>query len=154
MIVKDRIFFLRRAYEEALKSLYIDEVPVGAVIVRDNKIIGRGFNQRLLKNNSLYHAEIIAINEACKNTNSWRLDGAILYSTLEPCLMCLGAVMQARIKKVIFGALDFKGGAFSKCNVKDFPFNIDYEFIPISECSIILKEFFKKKRKNKKRLII
>ena len=114
-----------------------------------NRIIGKGFNQRILKNNSVYHAEIVAINDACKTINSWRLDGAVIYTTLEPCFMCLGAIMQARIRKVIFGAIDMKGGAFSVCGngVYKFPFDIELQFIPTSECSDIIRDFFRKKRK-------
>ncbi|RUM59675.1 MAG: nucleoside deaminase [Persephonella sp.] len=154
MLIRDDIFFLRRAYEEALKAYYIDEVPVGAVIVKDKKIIGTGFNQRVLKSSAICHAEIVAIEDACKNINNWRLDDAIIYTTLEPCLMCLGAVMQARIRKVVFGAFDLKGGAFSKCsyNLQKFPFNVEFEFIFIPECSQIIKDFFKGKREKKEKI--
>lgn len=151
-VVKDDIFFLMEAYREAQKSYTLGEVPVGAVIVKDKKIIGRGFNQRILRNNAIYHGEIVAINDACKNLNSWRLDNTTIYITLEPCLMCMGAIMQARIKRVVFGALDLKGGAFSICstNLSRFPFKIEYQFIPLNECSLILKDFFKRKRKKKR----
>lgn len=150
--VRDNIFFLKEAYKEALKSFKLNEVPVGAVIVKDNKIIGKGFNQRIIKNNALYHAEIVAINEACKAVNSWRLDGATIYITLEPCLMCLGAILQSRIQNIIFGALDLKSGAISVCrtDLKNFPFKINYQYIPVNECSNILKDFFKRKRKKKR----
>ena len=151
-LIRDHIFFLKKAYEEALKAFKNNEVPIGAIIVKDNKIIGKGYNQRIIKRNSLYHAEIVAINDACKTINNWRLDGATIYITLEPCLMCLGAIMQSRIKKIIFGALDTKGGAISNCKdrIDKFPFNIDILYIPSSECSNIIKEFFKKKRERKK----
>ncbi len=146
--------FIEEAYKEALKALEKDEVPVGAVIVKDNRIIGRGYNQRIIKNNALYHAEIVAIQNACKNVGNWRLDGSTIYITLEPCLMCVGAILQARISNVIFGALDEKGGAvLSKYTILDdkrLPFRVNYEYLKLEKCSDILTNFFKKKRKNLK----
>ena len=146
-----KTIFLEEAYKEALKALEKDEVPVGAVIVKDNKIIGRGYNQRITKNNALYHAEIVAIQEACANLGSWRLDGSSIFITLEPCLMCLGAILQARISNVIFGALDKKGGAilsqYTILDDKKLPFKVNYEYIELKRCSSILTEYFRKKRK-------
>jgi len=142
--------FIDQAVKEAEKALKKNEVPVGAVIVKDGKIISKAHNQRISKNNALYHAEILAIEKACKKLKTWRLDDAVLYTTLEPCLMCAGAVMQARIKKVVFCAKDEKGGAvLSKYTVfddKKLPFNVEYEYIPDERCSKLLKEFFKKLR--------
>ncbi|WP_457621784.1 nucleoside deaminase [Persephonella sp.] len=143
--------FLDIAYEEAMKAYEKDEVPIGAVVVKDGKVIGRGHNQRIEKNNALYHAEIVAIEDACKNIGSWRLDDCILYVTVEPCVMCAGAIMQSRIKKVVFGTPDEKGGAvISKCRLLDgekFPFKIDYSLVQYEKASIILKNFFLKKRR-------
>jgi tRNA(adenine34) deaminase len=142
--------FIDQAVKEAEKALKKNEVPVGAVIVKDGKIISKAHNQRISKNSALYHAEILAIEKACKKLKTWRLDDTVLYTTLEPCLMCAGAVMQARIKKVVFCAKDEKGGVvLSKYTVfddKKLPFNVEYEYIPDERCSKLLKEFFKKLR--------
>ncbi len=142
--------FLDVAYEEALKAYKKGEVPVGAVIVKEDKIISKGHNLRLNKNNPLYHAEVVAIQKASKKLKNWRLDDCILYVTLEPCLMCVGAIQQSRIKKVIFSALDEKGGCvLSKYQIfddKKLPFKIEYEFIEDKRSSKLLKQFFKERR--------
>ena len=148
------IKFMNEALKEAMKAELIDEVPIGCVVVRDNKIISRGHNLRETKNNPLNHAEIIAIDKASKKLKSWRLDGCEIYVTLEPCLMCAGAIVQSRIKTVYFGASDPKGGAFgSSINVLDAK-NINHHPEIISgvmkdECSSIIKNYFQKKRKKK-----
>ena len=98
------------AIEEAKKALDMSEIPVGAVIVKDNIVIAKGHNTRESLQNSLAHAEIAAINQACLNLNNWRLDGCDLYVTLEPCPMCCGAILQARIKSVYFGAFSTENG--------------------------------------------
>jgi tRNA(adenine34) deaminase len=142
--------FLEEAYKEALKAYNKNEVPVGAVIVKDNQIIGRGHNLRISKNNALYHAEIVAIEDACKNIGSWRLDNSTIYITLEPCLMCLGAILQSRINQIVFGALDKKAGVIlSNCQILENcqqPFKIKYRYIEYDKCSTILKDFFKNLR--------
>jgi len=141
---------IKQVLKEAKKAYEKEEVPVGAVVVKDGKVIARGHNQRINKKNALLHAEIVAIEKACKKLNSWRLDGCEIWVSLEPCLMCIGAIMQARIDKVVFLAKDEKGGAvISKYTIPDdkkLPFKIKYQFIPTPEASIILKEFFKSKR--------
>ncbi|RMD46348.1 MAG: nucleoside deaminase [Aquificota bacterium] len=148
--MKEDIFFLEEAYKEAIKAYQKDEVPVGAVVVKDNQIIGRGHNRRIEKKNAIYHAEIVAIEDACKNTGNWRLDGCSIYITVEPCVMCAGAIMQSRIDRVVFGAIDEKGGAvISKYNLfsdKKLPFRVSYDYIKMNKCSDILKNFFRKKR--------
>ena len=103
-------FFMKQAIKEAIKASLIDEIPVGCVIVKDNKIIARGYNKRETNNNSLAHAEIIAIDKACKKLNSWRLDDCKMYITLEPCIMCSGAIIQSRIKELVYGAKDERFG--------------------------------------------
>lgn len=141
---------IKELLKEAKKAYDKDEVPVGALIVKDGHIIARGHNQRISKNNALYHAEIVAIEKACKKLKSWRLDNCEIWTTLEPCVMCTGAIMQARIKKVYFLAKDEKGGAVvSKYSLFDdnkLPFKVKYEYIPVEEASQILKDFFYKKR--------
>ena len=126
------------------------DVPVGAVIVCDGKIIAQGQNKRENDNNSLLHAEIEAINQACKVKNSKYLTDCILYVTLEPCPMCAGAIINSRIGKVIFGAYDEKAGCFGTLtNFNDLSFNHKPEIIGgymESECSKILSEFFSKNR--------
>ena len=140
--------------EEALKLAYLSfdeqEVPVGAVVVKDGKIIGKGRNKREQLNNALSHAEIEAINDACSHLNSWRLENCDLYVTLEPCPMCAGAIINARINKVIYGAKDVKMGAVtSVISTFDLEFNHRPKVvggIMEEECSQILTKFFKNLR--------
>ena len=146
--------YMKQAIKEALKAELIDEVPIGCVIVKDGKIIARAHNMRESKQNPLGHAETLAINKAAKKLNSWRLEGCDIYVTLEPCIMCSGAIIQSRINKICFGAYDPKGGAFgSSINVMDAK-NINHHpkvvgGVMEKECSSLLTEYFKKKRKNK-----
>ena len=123
------------------------EVPVGAVIVKNGEIIARGKNERESKQNALSHAEIEAINNACKNTGSWRLEDCEMYVTLEPCPMCAGAIINSRIKTLIFGAYDSKMGSIdSVINLCDLPYNHKVEVyggIMEDECLDLLKSFFK-----------
>ncbi len=105
------IEYMQQALEEAQKAAVLGEVPVGAVIVKDGAVIGRGYNLREQLRNSLAHAELIAIDEASRKLNNWRLEGATLYVTLEPCPMCAGAIVQSRIKRLVYGATDAKGGS-------------------------------------------
>lgn len=142
------------ALKEAKKAYKKLEVPIGAVIVKDGKIIARAHNLREKKQSSLAHAEILAIKKACEKLESWRLDGAELYVTLEPCAMCAGAITQARIKKVYFGAKDEKNGCVgSIANIFDdikTTHKVEYEYIENKECSDILSNFFKELRTIKK----
>lgn len=142
--------FMYEALNEAKIALEKGEVPVGAVIVKDGKIIAKGRNMREEKQNALSHAEIEAINEACKNLNSWRLDGCEMYVTLEPCPMCAGAIINSRIKTLIFGAFDSKMGSIdSVVNLCDYPYNHKVEVyggICEDECVKIMKDFFKNLR--------
>lgn len=145
--------FMQRAVELAKISALEGEVPVGAVIVKDNEIVGEGRNRREYGKNALYHAEIEAIDNACRKLGGWRLWQCDMYVTLEPCPMCAGAIINARIKRVYFGAFDKKAGSFG--SVVDFN-SIAYNHKPevISgvmqeECSLLLTDFFKKLRKMK-----
>ncbi len=147
------IKFMRAALREAQKAEKIDEAPVGAVVVLDGKIIARGYNKRETKQNALMHAEIIAIEKACKKLGSWRLDGCCMYVTLEPCPMCAGAIIQSRIEKVYFGAYDKKAGCFgSVCDIsKMLPHKVEFDGGILQEdCENIIKNFFKKLRKREK----
>ena len=147
--------FMKAALKEAKKAYDKLEVPVGAVIVKDGKIIARGYNQKETKTDTTKHAEILAIQKASKKLNSWRLIDCEMYVTLEPCSMCAGALINSRIKKVYIGASDQKTGAVGSVFnlLEDYTFNhkVEYEKgVMQEECENILKEFFKKLRKNKK----
>lgn len=143
--------YMQIALEKAKEAYEIGEIPVGAVIVKDDKIIGTGMNTREKDRNALGHAEINAINEACKNTGSWRLDGCTIYVTMEPCPMCAGAIINARISTVVFGCYDLKMGAFdSVCNLANEKFDFTPEIyggIMEKECSEVVKKFFEELRK-------
>ena len=145
---------MKEALKEAKKAELFDEVPIGCVIVKDDKIIARGHNQRETNQSPIGHAEIIAINKASKKLKSWRLEGCDIYVTLEPCIMCSGAIIQSRISKVYYGAFDPKGGALgSSINVLEAK-NINHHPEVISgvmqeECSKIITNYFKAKRQSK-----
>lgn len=147
--------FMEEALKEARKAYNKLEVPVGAVIVRDGKIIVRAHNLKESKKDTTKHAEILAVQRASKKLNTWRLTDCEMYVTLEPCTMCAGALIQARLGKLYIGTMDYKTGACgSILNVlEDYPFNhkIEYETgILKEECEKILQDFFKELRKNKK----
>ncbi len=142
------------ALKEANKAREIDEVPIGCVIVKDNKVIARGHNLRESKQDPTLHAEMVAIRKASKKLKSWRLEGCDIYVTIEPCIMCSGAIIQSRIKTVIYGAPDLKGGGLgSSINVLDAN-GINHRPEVISgvmkdECAEIISNYFKEKRKLK-----
>lgn len=151
--LKKAEFFMNKALQQAQKAYKKGEVPVGSVIVADGKVVSRGYNERELKNSALKHAEITAIERACKKRKSWRLDECDLYVTLEPCPMCAGAIIQARIRNVFFGTHDPKAGAAGSVTdlFKKGLFNHDvtvYGNVMEKECSQILKHFFSSLRKN------
>lgn len=152
MIMTDE--FMKKALELAKMSALEGEVPVGAVVVKDGEIVGRGRNRRELGKNALYHAELEAIDNACKKLGGWRLWQCDLYVTLEPCPMCAGAIINSRIKTVYYGAKDGKAGSFgSVVNFNDIPYNHKPQIIGgvmEQECSEILSEFFKNLRQRKR----
>lgn len=145
--------FMREALKEAKKAYEIGEVPVGAVVVKDGVIVGRGHNLRESEKNALCHAELIAIDEACKKLQGWRLWQCDIYVTLEPCPMCTGAIINSRIKQVVFGAYDKKAGSCaSVVNLFGLPYNHKpnvIEGVLENECAEILKQFFSELRKRK-----
>ncbi len=149
----EETFFMNEALRQAKIAGALGEVPVGAVIVKDGEIISVGYNCRETSKNALCHAEIEAINSACKTLGGWRLWQCELYVTLEPCPMCAGAIINSRIPKVIFGAFDKKAGSCgSVVNLFDLPYNHKPEIISgvlEKECSDILKDFFKNLRSKK-----
>lgn len=146
--------FMQKAIELAKISEAEGEVPVGAVVVKNGKIIGTGRNRRECGKNALYHAELEAIDNACKALHGWRLWQCDLYVTLEPCPMCAGAIINSRIKTVYFGAYDDKAGSFGTvANFNQIPYNHKPEIlggIMEEECAAMLKEFFKNLRQSKK----
>ncbi len=145
--------FMRAALREAQKAADIGETPIGAVIVRGGKIIARAHNKREIKKNALMHAEIIAIDKACRKLGGWRLPGCDIYVTLEPCPMCMGAIIQARIENLYFGAYDAKSGcAGSVCDLSLLlPHKVNVTSgIMREDCENIIKSFFKNLRKREK----
>ena len=147
--------FMKEALKEAKKAYEKLEIPIGAIIVKDNKIIARGYNLKEEKQSSIKHAEIIAIEKASKKLKNWRLNDCEMYVTLEPCSMCAGAIINSRIKKVYIGALDERAGACgSKLNLlQDYEFDTKVEIengILEEDCREILQKFFKALRESKK----
>ena len=142
--------YIRECIELAAKAEEIDEVPVGALIVRDGVVIARAYNTRETSKCATHHAEVLAIEEACRNLGGWRLPGATLYVSLEPCAMCAGAIINARIPRVVYGAKDYRFGAFgSLLDLSKIPFNHIPEVVGgilESECSAQISSYFKKKR--------
>lgn len=149
--------FMKEAINQALLARELNEVPVGAVVVKDGEIIAKGYNRRETDKDPTAHAEVVAIKEAAKRMKSWKLEGCDLYVTLEPCPMCAGAIINSRIKRVFFGAYDIKGGAASNESVTNlFELNFNhkpenYGGICEKACSQLISDFFKETRKNDKR---
>ncbi len=154
----ERDYFMREALKEAEKAKTIEEVPIGAVIVKDGKVIGRGYNQRESTNRAITHAEILAIDDANKYLDNWRLEECALFVTLEPCPMCSGAIILSRIPYVYYGASDYKGGtAGTLMNLlDDSRFNHQAKLesgVLQKECSEMLSCFFKDLREKRKGVI-
>lgn len=140
--------YMTLCIELAKKAAQMGECPVGAIVIDgDGRIIGRGYNRRETDKSPTAHAEIIAIEEAARKLDSWRLSGCTLYVTLEPCPMCAGAIINSRIKRLVYGAFDEKGGACaSLMNMFEYPFNhkpLVRSRIMMDECASLLTEFFK-----------
>lgn len=145
------ILYMKRAIELAEKARELDEVPVGALIVQRGEIIAEAYNTRETSKCATHHAEILAIEQACKRLGGWRLPECTLYVTLEPCPMCAGAIINSRIDRVVFGAYDRRAGAFGTLfDLNSYPLNHKTEVsagVLEEECASILSEYFKKKRK-------
>ena len=144
--------YMKKALDEAIIASQKDEVPVGAVIVKDGKVMAKAHNLRETKQSAVAHAELLAIEKACKKVGSWRLDGCTLYVTLEPCPMCAGSGILARLDRVVYGASDPKGGSLASClQLYDtFGFNHYPQYeggILENECSTLLSDYFRNKRK-------
>jgi len=142
---------MNKALDQAYQAYKLEEVPIGAVIVKDGKIVGKGYNKKEMSLDTTNHAEIIAIREASKNLKSWRLTDCTMYVTVEPCPMCAGAIVNSRIKELVIGTMDPKGGACgSLYNIVEND-NLNHKLevkrgILEKECSDIMKKFFKKLR--------
>ncbi len=148
--------YMKEAIKQARKAADAGDVPIGCVIVHGNKIIARGYNKRNARKTTLAHAELLAIEKASKKLGDWRLEECTMYITLEPCQMCAGAIVQARIPKVVVGAMNKKAGcAGSVLNLFQIPaFNHQVEFeqgVLEEECSAILSDFFRQLRLKKER---
>jgi len=141
---------MRLALQEARKGAAKGEVPVGAVLVHDDEIIGQAHNQVIAQNDPTAHAEILAIKQACTIKGNYRMPGSVLYVTLEPCAMCLGAIVQARVSQIVYGAHDPKSGAVE--SIMNFPFDRTNHRVLIrsglmaEECGRILRDFFRERR--------
>ena len=151
--VNKDVIYMRAAIDLAKKAAELGEVPIGAVVVKDGEIVGEGFNLRENAKLSTAHAEIAAIESACKNLGGWRLFGCTLYVTLEPCAMCAGAIVNSRIDRVVYGASDIRFGACgSLFNINSYPLNHAFMIesgVCEEECKTLLSDFFKNLRNNK-----
>lgn len=148
--------YMKEAIKQAKKAYAIGEVPIGCVIVYENKIIGRGYNRRTIDKNPLAHAEMIAIKKASKKMGDWRLEDCTMYVTLEPCQMCSGAIVQARMKKVVVGCMNPKAGCagsiLNLLQLEKFNHQVELEIgVLQEECSMMMKNFFKELRKAKQK---
>ena len=149
--------FMKEALKQANKAAAIGEVPIGCVIVYQDKIIARGYNRRNIENSTLAHAEITAIKKACKKLGDWRLEGCTMYVTLEPCPMCAGAVVQARIPRVVIGAMNPKAGCAGSITdmfqIREFNHQVEKQAGVLGEeCSNMITSFFKDLREKKKKV--
>jgi len=156
LIIRDDDYWMGIALREARKAADRGEVPIGALVVKDNVILGRGYNLREASRDPVAHAEIIAIRKAAKKEVSWRLTGATIYVTLEPCIMCMGAMLLARIDRVVFGCHDPKGGAAGSLYDLSDDHRLNHRIkvssaVREEECSAILSDFFAALRRGKKK---
>lgn len=148
--------YMKEAIRQAKKAYAIGEVPIGCVIVYEDKIIGRGYNRRTTDKNTLAHAELIAIRKASKKMGDWRLEGCTMYVTLEPCQMCSGAIVQSRMSRVVVGCMNPKAGCagsiLNLLQMEEFNHQVELETGVLGEmCSQMMKTFFKELREEKKK---
>ena len=146
--------YMREAIKQAKKPYALGEVPIGCVIVYQDKIIGRGYNRRTIDKNTLAHAEMMAIKKASKKMDDWRLEDCTMYVTLEPCQMCSGAIVQSRMKKVVIGCMNPKAGCagsiLNLLQMEEFNHQVELEIGVLGEeCSAMMKQFFKELREKK-----
>ena len=148
--------YMKEAIKQAKKAYKIEEVPIGCVIVYENKIIARAYNKRNYKKNTLAHAELLAISKASKALGDWRLEGCTMYVTLEPCQMCAGAIVQARIDKVVIGTMNPKAGCggsiLNLLEMEEFNHQVEVvRGVCEEECQSLLQDFFKELRDKKRK---
>ena len=136
-------YFMNRALDMAREAYKMDEVPVGCIIVKDNNVIASAYNRKEIDNIATYHAEVVAINRACRMLKTWRLDGCTMYTTVEPCMMCTGAILQSRISRVVYGTSNESFGYLSK--IDNYKLEIVSGILK-DECSSLMSDFFKNKR--------
>ena len=140
-------YYINETFKLAKKAKLKGDFPVGALIVKNNKIISKAYNKKEYKQNSIYHAEILAINKACKKLKTWHLDNCILYTSMEPCLMCYGSIIQSHIKKIVYSAENFSFGAFSgPYGIKNNKMEI--KIINNNDYLTTIHNFFNNKRSN------
>lgn len=148
--------YMKEAIKQAKKAYTLGEVPIGCVIVYEDKIIGRGYNRRTIDKNTIAHAEMMAIKKASKKMDDWRLEDCTMYVTLEPCQMCSGAIVQSRMKKVVVGCMNPKAGCagsiLNLLQMEEFNHQVELEIgVLEEECSALMRNFFKELRENEKR---
>ncbi|MCI9340596.1 MAG: nucleoside deaminase [Dorea sp.] len=148
--------YMKEAIRQAKKAYAIGEVPIGCVIVYEDKVIGRGYNRRTIDKNTLSHAELNAIRKASKKMGDWRLEGCTMYVTLEPCQMCSGAIVQSRMSRVVVGCMNPKAGCagsvLNLLNMEEFNHQVELTTgVLEEECSQMMKTFFKELRESKKK---
>lgn len=146
--------YMKEAIKQAKKAYALGEVPIGCVIVYQDKIIGRGYNRRTIDKNTIAHAEMMAIKKASKEMDDWRLEDCTMYVTLEPCQMCSGAIVQSRMKKVVIGCMNPKAGCagsiLNLLQMEEFNHQVELEVGVLGEeCSLMMKQFFKELREKK-----
>ena len=141
-------FYMKMALEEALTAFRLNEVPIGCVLVKNGQVIAQAYNRKTLDNVATYHAEMLAIEMACKRLNTWYLDDCVLYTTVEPCMMCTGAIVQSRISKVVYGT---SNEAFGHLEKTDGLKIMKVSGILGKECQDLLSKFFQEKRERKKK---
>ncbi len=147
--------YMKEAIKQAKKAYKIGEVPIGCVIVYQDKIIGRGYNRRTIDKNTIAHAEMMAIKKASRKMDDWRLEECTMYVTLEPCQMCSGAIVQSRMKKVVIGCMNPKAGCagsiLNLLQMEEFNHQVELEIgVLQEECSGLMKQFFKELREKKR----
>ena len=144
--MENDFYYMKQAISRAKAAAKVGEVPIGAVLVKDGKVISSGRNMREGKKNALLHAELVAIARGCKALGAWRLEDCTLYVTMEPCPMCAGAIINSRIKRVVFGCYDKKAGVYgSVMDLQEYPFNHYYDVeggVMEAECAKLLSDFF------------
>lgn len=150
--------YMKEAIRQARKAWKLQEVPIGCVIVKDGKVIARGYNRRNTDKNTLAHAELQAIRKASRAVGDWRLEGCTMYITLEPCQMCAGAIVQARIPKVVIGSRNPKAGCagsiLNLLNIPEFNHQVELEEgVLEEECSVMLTDFFRELRERRKKVL-